>query len=124
MRLSDIKGEEAIEVLAEIIEPLAYIFADKEIAELAQGGNVPPVKYISIALKNHKSEVIEIMAKLEGKEVEAYKKTINVFTLPVQILAIVNDDTFKSLFTLQNQTRNISLASFGSAMESTEANEN
>lgn len=124
MRLSDIQGEEAIEVLAEIIEPLAYIFADKEIAELAQGENVPPIKYISVALRNHKSEVIEIMAKLEGKEVEEYKKTINVFTLPIQILAIVNDGAFKSLFTLQNQTRNTSLASFGSAMGNTEANEN
>lgn len=124
MRLSDLHGEEAIEVLADIIEPLAYIFADKEISSLAQDGKTPPVKYISIALKNHKKEVIEIMARLEGKTVKEYEKTVNVFTLPIQILAIVNDDMFKSLFTLQNQTRNTSLASFGSAMGNTEANEN
>jgi len=124
-RLSDFKGDEALDLFADIIEPLGKIFADKEIQELSKKkGKVAPVEYVKPALKNHKDELYFIMAKLEGMEVEEYKKTVNGLTFPMQILTLVNDPITKQLFTSQSQTDIISLASSGSAMESTEAKEN
>lgn len=124
-KLSDFKGEEALDVLADIIEPLANIFADKDIGELAKNAkSVPPIKFITIALKNHKPEIIEILARLEGEPVEEYKDKINFLTLPLQLLALANDDMVKSLFISQSQTAVTSLAFSGSATETIEAEEN
>ena len=110
-KLSDFKGEDAIEVLADIIEPFAYIMADSDIQKLAKEatenkGKIQPIQYIKIALKNHKHEVLEILARIHEMPVDEYEKTVNVITLPMEILAIVNDEAIKSLFTSHRQTDN------------------
>lgn len=110
-KLSDYHGEDAIEVLADIIEPFAYIMADPDIQDLAKKASdkkskVQPIQYVKIALKNHKHEVLEILARINDMPVEEYEKTVNVFTLPMEILAIVNDEAVKSLFTSHRQTDN------------------
>lgn len=124
--LSDYKGEEAIDVLADIIEPLALICADEEIRKLQKDKKkeTAPIHYIKVALKNRKAEVLAILARIEGVPVEEYKKTVNVLALPMQILAVVNDPVIKSLFQSQSQTSSTSHASSGSAIVNTEAEEN
>ena len=106
MKLSDYKGEDAIEVLADIIEPLAIILADNEIRELVQDKNTrtAPIKLVKPALKNHKKEVLEILARIENVPVDEYAETVNVFTLPMQVLDFINDKNVQSLFTSQRQT--------------------
>lgn len=121
-KLSDYKGDEAIDLFADIVEPLGRIFADKEIQELAKK-KAKPIEYIKPALKNKKAELYQVMARLEGMEVEEYKKTVNGLTFPAQVLTLVNDPTIRSLFTSQSQTEITSLASSGSATESIEAKE-
>lgn len=110
-KLSDYKGEDAIEVLADIIEPFAIIMADSDIQKMAKEAadkkkSVQPISYIKVALKNHKHEVLEILARIQDMPVEEYAKTVNVITLPMEILAIVNDEAIKSLFTSHRQTDN------------------
>lgn len=110
-KLSDYKGEDAIEVLADIIEPFAIIMADSDIQKMAKEAAekkkaVQPISYIKVALKNHKHEVLEILARIQDMPVEEYAKTVNVITLPMEILAIVNDEAIKSLFTSHRQTDN------------------
>ena len=127
--LSDYKGEEALDVLADIIEPLCIVFADKEIQELNAKAKkerkiIPPIQYIKPALKNHKEEILSILARIEGVPVEEYKETVNIVTLPIQILSVVNDPNIKSLFQSQSQNDITSLASSGSAIVNTEAEEN
>lgn len=127
MKLSDFKGEEALDVLADIIEPLSSILGDEEMREVAKDGaekgkKVPPIVYIKIALKKHKKEVIEVLARLENKPVQEYKKEVNLMTLPMALLSLVNDPEIQNLFTLQGQTEITQLASSGPAMENTEAN--
>ena len=124
MKLSDYKGEEALDVLADIIEPLAMIISDKEIQELARQENTPAMKFIKPAIKNHKKELIEILARLENQPVEEYEETVNLFTLPMQILDLVNDPEVQSLFRSQGKSKLTSLASSSPAMESTEAKGN
>lgn len=119
MKLSDYKGEQAIDVLVELMEPATAIMADKEVARLAQS-KVPVIKIAKAALKNHKKEVIEILAVLDGEDPKEYAEKITVFTLPAKLLEVLNDPMMQSLFSLQGQTKE---ASSTSALENTEANE-
>lgn len=101
MKISEIHGEECLDVFADLIEPMAEIMADKEIAKEAKANNVAAaVKY---AIKNHKRAVIEVLAILDGKTVEEYTKEINVFSLPAKILEILNEPEVMNLFQLQGQ---------------------
>ena len=124
MKLSDYKGEEALDVLADIIEPLSIILSDKEIQELTKQENVPPIKFIKPAIKNHKREIIEVLARLENQPVEEYEKTVTLLTLPKQVLDLVNDPEVQNLFQSQGETPVTTLASSSSATENTEAGKN
>ena len=125
MKLSDFKGEEAIEVMAEIIEPLAMILADKEIQTLAKQEKKPaPVKYIKPALKNHKEEVITVLATLNRKSVDEFKKELTLLNLPIMLVDMINDPEMQNLFRSQGQAIVTSSPLSGSATENTEASEN
>lgn len=118
MRLSDFKGEEAIEVLGDIIEPLAMIIADKEIQELVKSGKKPaPIKFVKPALKNHKKEIIEVLAALNRKPVEEFEQEITLFNLPIMVVDLINDPEAQNLFRSQGQTNVTSSPLTGSAME-------
>lgn len=123
MRLSDFKGEEAIDVLADIIEPVTAILTGKEMQELSKKENVPPIAYVKPMLKNNKKEVIEILARLDNKSVEEYMKSLSLLTLPKQVLELVNDPELQSLFSSQEQSNQTSSASSTPATENTEAKE-
>lgn len=124
MRLSDFKGEEALDVLADIIEPLTAILTDKEIQELSKKKGTPVMKFIKPAVKNCKKELIEVLARLNNKSVEEYEKDINLVTLPMQVLELVNDPEVKSLFRSQGKDTVTQLASSSPATETIEAKEN
>lgn len=116
MKLSEYKGEQALDMLADLIEPAAAIMADKEVANFAKSGK-PVVKLLKPLIKNHKPEVIEILAILDGENPKKYAEKINLFTLPSKLLEILNDPDLISLFTSQGKkTETFS----GSATESTE----
>lgn len=132
-RLSDYKGEEALEVMADIMEPLATIMADSEVRQLvvedaklrkeSKGKKrIPYIKFVKPAIKNHKTEVLEIMARIEGVPLEEYTASVNLATLPITILMYINDPSLKSLFTLQDQ--NLEQGFSGPATEGTQAGGN
>ena len=124
MRLSDYKGEAALDKLAEIIEPFAFILADPELQELAKSKNVAPIKYAKPMLKNHKAEVIEILAALDNEPVETYKEKITLLTLPAKLLEFLNDPEVLNLFQSQGQNEVTPLPTFGSVTENTGAKKN
>lgn len=124
MRLSDYKGEEALDVLADIIEPLANIIADAEIQELSKKPNTPIIAMVKPAIKNHKGDLIAILARLENMPVEEYSKKMNLLTLPKQVMELLNDPEVQSLFFSQGESHVTSLASSSSATENTEAEKN
>lgn len=115
MKLSDYKGEEALDIIVDLLEPLTKIMSDKEIANAYQ--KVSKLEAIKIAIKNHKKEVIEILAILDGANPAEYE--VNVFTLPVKLLEILNDPEFIKLFGSQGQTGGA--ISSGSVLENIEA---
>ena len=100
MRLSDYENEEAIEVLADVIEPAAYIMADPKITELFNSGK-PKLLIVKHALREHKQEVIEVIAALHRKKPEELKFTI--VSLVKDLLDLLNDPELLQVFTLQGQ---------------------
>lgn len=116
MKLSDYKGEDALEVLADLIEPAAEIFGDKEFARLYKTNKMDAVKF---ALKNKGKAVITILAVLDREDPETYQPGLLV--IPTRLLEILNDPELVSLFT--SQAQNAEKTSSGPAMENTEATE-
>ncbi len=113
-RLLEYENEDALELLADILDPAVEIFTDTEIS---RAWNESRVKAVRVAIKKHKKSVIEILARLEGVPVKEYK--CNIFTLPATILSVLNDKELLDFFKSQGQL--MEMISSGSAMESTEA---
>ena len=100
MRLSEFKNEEALDVLADILEPAALIVADDEVKRLYNSGQ-PKLKLAAYIIKNHKKSVIEIMARLDGQDPATY--SITLISLPLKIVEILNDPQIVEFFTSQAQ---------------------
>lgn len=112
-KLSEYENEEALDLLADILEPVAHIFADKDFVAQIQTNKMSAIQHV---IRNHKSDVLTIMARLEGVPVDEYQCTI--FTLPLTLLEIMNDPDLLDFF--KSQGLKINEESFGSAMESIE----
>lgn len=121
MKLSEIKGEKALDAVADLIEPVAEIMCDKEISDIRKQKDGGKVKAISLAIKKHKSAVMSILATLNDQTVEEYAKECNVLSLPKQLLDIINDPAMFDLFSSQNQETS---TPSGSAMENIKAGKN
>lgn len=123
MKLSEYRGDDALEVLAELLEPAVEILADEEIAAAWHDNSgdktrgQKQLKAVSIALRKHKEAVISVLAALEHESPEEYRAKINVVTLPKKLLEVLNDKDLKVFFTSQEQTGG---EPSGSASESTE----
>ena len=100
MRLSDIKGEAALDVFVNILDPASEIIADKEIYDAVQR-NATKMEIVKIAIANHKRAVLEILAALDGKTVDEYE--VSILTLPKKLIELFNDPELVSLFQSQGQ---------------------
>lgn len=97
MKLSEFKGEEALDLLADIIEPAAEIMSDPKVKDLIRTKNKAAI--VKALIKDHKKSIIEILAATDGVPVEEYN--MNILTLPVKILEILNDKELVDFFTSQ-----------------------
>ena len=113
----DVRGEEALEIFADLLEPLSKILSDAEVTSAYRAGN--NMKAIQVAIKRHKKEVIYCLAVLDGEDPETYAP--GIFTLPIKVLKLLNSPEFADLFTLQGQKKQS--VSSGSATADTQANE-
>ena len=111
MKLLDIQGDKALDLWADIIEPVSMILSDDAVKTVfKEESKLKLAQYIISAhaqiqytyiIKNHKKEIVEIMARLDGKDPANY--TVNFFTLPMNVLEILNDPGIIDLFTSQGQ---------------------
>ena len=110
-KISEIKGEDALDVLAELIDPFSDIAADQlMVFYLRSDKRAFAVKQ---ALKAHKKAVLKILATLEGKDVETYSPSL--IELPMMLLELLNDPDVVAVFRSAETA-----ASSGSATENTE----
>lgn len=117
VNMSEVNNK-SLDLLAEIAEPYFELLKDPDFTKLYVSNMLEAIKYACI---KHKDEVIKIGAALEGKPVEEY--VVNPFTLPLKLVTAIgmyskiNSDLFISA------DQNKDSANSGSAMESTEAQE-
>lgn len=123
MKISEYKGEAAIELLADLLEPASIILTDEKVKKViaeTQEKKITPVVAVSRVLKLHKKEIIEIMARLDGVPVKKYE--CNIISLPKQLLEILNDEELMVFFKSQAEEM-MQSESFGLRMENIEAGE-
>lgn len=106
-KLSQYQDEQALDLLADLLEPISIIAGDKNFTDAMRNGK--RIAAVKIAVKNHKREVMEILATMEGTPIEDYH--CNVLTVPMRLLEIMNDKDLLSVFTLQAQELEQSIAS-------------
>lgn len=92
--MRDLRGEDALDALADMLIPLSVIFKDKNIVNAFRSGDT--ITAAKIALKEYKKEVLECMAILDGENPETYNPGIMV--LPVRLLEILNSPELTLLF--------------------------
>lgn len=105
MKLSEIKGERAIEVIAELIEPVSSLATNSEVmkmlnirpneGETARQAATRVLKSSApVLLKSNKAEIAKILAVLENTEPEKLS-LVKIFKGLAEMLS---DETFIELF--------------------------
>lgn len=106
MKLSDIKGDRVLDVIADIIDPIANMVQDKDVAEMFERKAVPDGmdardffakrmrKGMPVLLKDHKADIIAIMAAIEGVTPEQYAESLNFPKLFTDVMELVTDNAF------------------------------
>lgn len=99
-KISEYKDEEALDLLADLIEPAVAIVQDKAFTEAYRAGRTATA--VKLAIKNHKPQVMEILARLDNVPVAEYH--CNFVTLPMRLLEVLNDEALVSVFTSPEAT--------------------
>lgn len=106
MKLSDIKGDRVLDVIADIIDPIANMVQDKDIAAMFKREAVPDGmeardffakrmrKGLPVLLKSHKADIIAIMAAIEGVTPEQYAASLDFPKLFTDVMELATDDAF------------------------------
>lgn len=118
MKLSEFKGEKAIEVFADLLEPVSEILADEEIYKSIQNG-LPQIVVIKKVMKKHPKAVITLLAVLDDEDPETYE--VGFTTIPIKLMELMSDEALVDLFTSQGRKEDETVS--GSAMENTEGDE-
>ena len=121
-KLSDIQNEEALDVLADLLDPIAELSRDKKITEPnvdENGKTIPKTKLemAQVAIKRHKRAVLRILAILDGVPLKEY--SVNLIQLPLKVYELLNDEDMMAFF--QSQGLTLSDAFSGSATETIRA---
>ena len=123
--LSEFKDDEAMDVLAEIIEPIVTLMRNEEFVTAVRGDkkrNILPdrVKAVKIAITDNREEVVKVMAVLNEKPVEEFH--YDLLTLPTMLLKMLNDKELLAFFQYRSETD--SKTPSGSVTENTEESQN
>ena len=130
MRLSDIKGDRVFDVIADIIDPIANIASDETASALFKREKLPEGmtakaflmerarKAIPALLKGHKSDIITVLATIEGTSADDYRTSLTLAKLMQDTAELLTDEAFGGLFISAQ-----SGASSGSAQENTTESE-
>jgi hypothetical protein len=97
MKISKVEGAEALDVWADLLEPITAIASDKEFEKLYK--SKPLVFAVKYVMKNHKSEILEVLALMQGEDVETFRPSF--FELPKMIFELLNDKDIQELFQSQ-----------------------
>lgn len=106
MKLSDIKGDRVLDVIADIIDPIANMVQDKDVAAMFKREAVPEgmdardffakrmCKGLPVLLKSHKADIVAVMAAIEGVTPEQYAASLDFPKLFTDVMELVTDNAF------------------------------
>ena len=100
MRLSDFENEDALDLLADIIEPASEIMGDGKIAKMFREWK-PPLLICAEILRHHKKSAVEIIAAMHKESPDTIR--FNAITLAKDVLDLLNDPAVQMVFTSQSQ---------------------
>ena len=117
-KLSDYKGDEAIELWADLLEPLTVILSDDNVREAIQSGK-PRAVIAKEILKSHSKDATEILLRIDPEPIDG----LNIVLRLVALLADVGqNDEIKTFFGFAEQAKT-ELEPSGSVTENTEVKE-
>lgn len=131
MKLSDIKGDRVLDVIADIIDPIANVAQDKDVAAMFEREAVPDGmeardffvqrmrKGLPVLLKGHKADIIAIMAAIEGVTPEQYVASLDFPKLFTDVMELVTDDALLDFLSSSETGKGADVP--GSASASSEA---
>lgn len=95
MKLSEFKNGDAIDLLADLIDPVTRILGDAEVAKAFNAGH-SKLHIAKLCLKKHKDDVIEILALANGETVETF--TCTPITIIRDLVILLNDKDLIDFF--------------------------
>lgn len=122
MKISEIKGVDAIDVIADIIDPITAIMADIEIKKAAQAKK-PTIVIVKLLLKRHKESILEILAYLNNENPKDFKPSL--LELTVMLVSLINEisDNKELMSLFLSQPQMMASVSSGTVMVNTEETE-
>lgn len=118
VRLSDYQGDEAIELWADLLDPISAIFSDADVAKVVKSGQ-SKVTIAKEILKKHKAETEQILLRIDPEPLDGLNIVVRLVLL---ITEIGQNEEIRPFFGYAAQEKTASESS-GSAMENTEAEE-
>lgn len=117
-RLSDYKGEEAIELWTDLVDPLSIMLGDDELRSVVEHGK-NRLEIAKTILKNHKTEAIKILTRIDPEPVNGLNIVLRLITL---LGEIGQSEEIRAFFGFAEQVKTDEESS-GSLMENTEGEE-
>lgn len=115
-KLSDYKDDEAIELWADLLEPLTSIISDEKVRKTIQSGK-SKIEIAKIVLKRKKKEATEILLRIDPEPIDG----LNIVLRLVAVLAdLGQNEEIKSFFGFAEMSQEITEESSGSLTENTE----
>lgn len=106
VKLSEIRGERCIDVIADLILPISRIAKDPNAKEAFTPKKPPKgmdaqdffmqrmTEVLPSLLKDHREDFIEIMATIEGTSPAEYAENLNLAKLIGDVVSLLTDDAF------------------------------
>lgn len=101
MRFTELKGEAALDAIADLIDPVSVLIQNKEIKKLRLE-NAPAIKMAKAMLKTDKKAVLEILAIFEGVDPATYEP--GPLEIMLNVVDLLNTPEIKTLFFSPEQT--------------------
>jgi len=99
MKLSEIKGDRALEVIADLMEPISNLISDPDVKKAFENRkNKPIIKILPDIIKTHKTDIYKMLATLEGIDVKEYKKNTTIVKVIKDFTDMLMDESVQELF--------------------------
>lgn len=99
MKLSEVRGERTMQVLGDIIGPIFSIVRDdkvgKRLAESSEKGKDKAdmaAEVLPYLLREHRRDIVEIMAAIEGVTPEEYERDLTLASLLKDAYDVLTDE--------------------------------